>query len=310
MLQISRQAVWKFDRTKSIKRLNKHVLHGLVCAIRIDHPRMGCRKLHHMIKPEGLGRDQFENWALAHGYRVTSPKNLKRTTYSQKKLHYPNIIKGLEIQQINHVWQTDITYIYINGRFYYLTFMIDVYSQLIVAYNASKNLFAQANINCLKMALKNRQIPKCNKLIHHSDKGSQYIANDYIKLLSEHNIQISMCGAGWENPYAERINGIIKNEYLLPKKIKSFEQLRKELKKSVYLYNEVRPNGALRKKTPQEFENYIVTLDTPNKPTVKLYTEANSNLEGASSPNQIYPELPPVHITRSIRNTKKNVNLI
>lgn len=310
MLQISRQAVWKFENAQSTNQLKKHALHGLVGAIRTDHPRMGCRKLHYIIKPEGIGRDRFEKWALAHGYRVTFPRNLKRTTYSQKELHYPNLIKGLVIQDINRVWQTDITYIYINGRFYYLTFIIDVYSQLIVGYKASKNLFSHANIDCLEMALKNRGISKYDQLIHHSDKGSQYIATAYRKLLHDHNIKISMCDAGWENAYAERINGIIKNEYLLPKQIKSFKQLKKELKKSVQLYNGIRPNGALNKKTPKEFEDNILTLATPNKPTVTLYTEGNSNLEGASSPNQIYPELPPVHITRSIRNTEKHVNLI
>jgi putative transposase len=309
MLDISRQAVWKFDKAKKVKHLKLTALHGLVRAIRWDHPRIGCRKLHTMLKPEGIGRDKFENWALTSGYRVSYPRNLKRTTYSQKVLHYPNRIKGLELQSINHVWQTDITYIYVNGRFYYLTFIIDIYSQRIVGYKASKNLFAKANIDCLKMALRLRGISKYSKLIHHSDKGSQYIATKYLDLLKHHNIQISMCDMAWENAYAERINGVIKNEYLIPKKLKSFSHLKGELRKAVKLYNQERPHGTL-KSTPIEFEKYIITSDTPNKPTVKLYTEANSNLEGASSPNQIYPELPPVHITRSIRNTEKKVNLI
>jgi putative transposase len=304
MLDISRQAVWKFERYKSIKHLKYNALHLLIRSIRTDHPRIGCRKVHGMLKPEGIGRDRFENWAKEHGYRVSYPRNFKRTTYSQKLLHYPDLIKGLEIQDINHVWQSDITYIYVNGRYYYLTFIIDVYSQRIVGYKASKNLFAKANIDCLKMALKKRGIAKYDKLIHHSDKGSQYIANDYRKLLKDHNIRISMCTMAWENAYAERINGVIKNEYLLPKKLKSFKQLKMALKKAVMLYNDVRPIGTLKKRSPQEFENYILTLDTPNKPKVKLYTEANSNLDGASSPNQIHPELPPAHIARSIRNTQ------
>ena len=310
MLDISRQAVWKFDKAKKLKHLKLTALHGLVRSIRCDHPRIGCRKLHTMLKPEGIGRDKFENWALTSGYRVSYPRNFKRTTYSQKVLHYPNRIKGLELQSINHVWQTDITYIYVNGRFYYLTFIIDIYSQRIVGYKASKNLFAKANIDCLKMALRLRGISKYSKLIHHSDKGSQYIATKYLDLLKHHNIQISMCDMGWENAYAERINGVIKNEYLIPRKLKSFSHLKHELRKAVKLYNQERPHATLNKRTPIEFEKYIITLDTPNKPTVKLYTEANSNLEGASSPNQIYPELPPVHITRGIRNTEKKVNLI
>ena len=141
-----------------------------------------------MLKPEGIGRDKFENWALTLVI-VLVIQEILNVLPTHKGFYITQIALGLELQSINHVWQTDITYIYVNGRFYYLTFIIDIYSQRIVGYKASKNLFAKANIDCLKMALRLRGISKYSKLIHHSDKGSQYIATKYLDLLKHHNIQ-------------------------------------------------------------------------------------------------------------------------
>lgn len=311
MLDITRQGVWKKHKHDDKRDLLMNTLRILMLEIRKDHPVISSRKMYLMLKPTGIGRDAFESWALDNGFRVKYPPNYIKTTYAQKQFYFPDLIQGLELNDINQVWQTDITYIQVGERFYYLTFIIDVYSQRIVGYKASENLFAEANIKALQMALRLRQTRRYSSLIHHSDRGSQYIDKQYQALLNKYNIRISMCLAGWQNAWAERLNGIIKNEYLIPKNPKSFTALENELKKSVKLYNEKRPNGALKKKlSPVEFEKYILSLDTPNKPKVKLYTEVNHKIESGIEPLPILPQKTSGSALPDVIKKEKNVNLI
>ena len=242
--------------------------------IRTEHSQIGCRKMYEIIKPPTMGRDKCEKILLDNGFKVRYQPNYKRTTYSQYKERYPNLIEGMELTDINQVWQTDITYFFANGRHYYLTFIIDVYSRRIVGYHAADHLRAEANIEALKMAISNRKKQDIKGLIHHSDRGSQYIDKEYLKILNDNNIKISMCEYAYQNAYTERANGIIKNEYLKHRTILSYDQLVNQLSKVINLYNEKRPHGRLHNKlTPVNFEKYILTLDTQQRPKVKIYTE-------------------------------------
>jgi len=209
------------------------------------------------------------------GYGVSKKKNYKRTTYSVQS-KYKNLIKGKKINSSNKIWQSDITYYQVENRFYYLVFIIDVYNKKIVGYNASKTLRADSNIKALKMAIKSVG-GKTDGLIHHSDRGAQYIEKNYIKLLTFSNIKISMADKAQDNAYAERINGIIKNEYLEGKTINSFEELEKNLRKSVNHYNIHRLHKGLPLKwlTPFEFEEKMVKTQMKNRPILTIFDENN-----------------------------------
>ena len=146
------------------------------------------------------------------GYRVQTKKNYQRTTVPVHS-KYKNLIQGMMVQDRNIVWQTDITYFLIGDQYYYLVFIIDVYTKVILGYQASDHLRAEANLAALRMAINNSN-GSLDWLIHHSDKGGQYIDKNYISLLERYGISISMGASARDNAYAERINGTIKNEYL------------------------------------------------------------------------------------------------
>ena len=230
--------------------------------------------MYYMIAQEYLGKNNFETLMLNNGYRVKYPPNFIKTTYSVKCYQYKNLIKGIELTGVNQVWQSDITYFWAYGKFYYLVFIIDVYSRRILGYKASTTLEATANIEAVNMAFKLTKGKRTKELIHHSDRGSQYASNVYTSLLISNECKISMCNAAYENAYAERVNGIIKNEYLNNWGINSFNELEKALNRAVHAYNYGRPHSSLiNNLTPIEFENYVLTLCAEKRPKVKLYTE-------------------------------------
>jgi transposase InsO family protein len=142
----------------------------------------------------------------------------------------------MRVDNAYQIWQSDITYFEVNGRFYYLSFIIDVYSKVIKGYSVSNSLKAESNIKALKMALKNSP-DSLKGLIHHSDRGSQFVDKGYQKILSDNGILISMGIQAQDNAYAERINGTIKNEYLKYRTINSFEGLKKHTRQDVNHYN-------------------------------------------------------------------------
>jgi transposase InsO family protein len=245
-----------------------------VDAIREVHPKMGIRKIYKILAPEEIGRDKFEMLLLNNGYRVNYPRNYIRTTYSVKCYQYTNLIKGIELTGTNQVWQSDITYFLVGSKFYYLVFIIDVYSRRIIGYKASNTLETKANIEALQMAFDLRGQQSYPKLIHHSDRGSQYASHAYTSLLRYNQCSISMCDFAFENAYAERVNGIIKNEYLKSWHFNNLEELKGGLKRAVYAYNYGRPHDNLYNKFPPvSFENYALPLSAEKRPKVKLYTE-------------------------------------
>lgn len=241
-------------------------------ALREDHPEMGCRKMALILKQPGWGRDKTEGLLMSSGFRVIYPPNFTKTTNSIGFSRFNNLIEGKELKGINQVIQTDITYLWVKDRFYYLVFIIDVYSRRITGYNASCGMEAEANLQALNMMIQLRGKENIKGLIHHSDRGSQYNCKKYLCILKEHGIKVSMCIEAWENAYAERINRTIKHEYLRNRDINSLTSLRKELDKAVWLYNDKRPHWSLlQQMAPSKFEDYVDNLQKGKRPKVMIY---------------------------------------
>lgn len=257
---------------------------GLMYQIRDMHPGMGLRKMYDQFKPEGIGRDAFIVLGLEEGFRLSFRANHVRTTYSYKGHRYPNLLIGKRFTDVNQIWSSDITYFPLEGRHYYITFIMDVYSRRIVGYSLANNMRAENNVAALKMALNLRGIQDYeNKLIHHSDKGSQYISTNYTNLLEDFGIQISMCQQVLENAHIERVNGTIKNEYLHRWDIKNLKDLKNGLQKAVNNYNE-RSHNSLGGKTPNQFETFIKDIPNEKRKVLQIFTYEK---ESKNNPNQI-----------------------
>lgn len=260
--------------------------------IRQEHPGCGVEKMYYTLLPKSLGRDKFCEIFIELGYRIKNTKNYKRTTVAGK-LYYPNFIEGMSVHRPLQVLQSDITYYDLGGRFYYIIFIIDVYTKLILAHQVSDNMRAHENVKMIKKMLDKNQFVS-NQTIHHSDRGSQYSSKEYTRLLKKSGIKISMGLVATDNAYAERVNGIIKNEYLKRKKIKSFKELKVETKKAVSHYNRKRKHRAFKMKfTPLEFRNSLVNLETQKRPKVIIYAEGNSKFKQTSSLLEFNPKEDP-----------------
>jgi transposase InsO family protein len=298
---VSKQAVHKWSRRQQHTQLLLEELVIQVDELRAVHPGCGLEKMYDTLKPSWLGRDKFIEVFMELGYRVRKRPNYVRTTISSH-IRFPNLIEGLLVHDKNRVWQTDITYFRVNDEHFYITFIIDIYTKVIRAYEVSDHMRAEANIAALQRAL--RSAGRIDGLIHHSDRGSQYVDHRYRKILSDRGIHISMGSIAQENAYAERINGTIKNEYLYPKHISSLSQLKKELKIAVDHYNNHRIHRHLPTKlSPRKFENQLVDLSTQNRPKVIVYTEGNCKIRAASSRPDFNPETEPqVHVCPMVTN--------
>lgn len=292
---VSKQAVHQHNNNQHDWESNLAELIVQVDEIRAVHPGCGLEKLYNTLKPSWLGRDKFISIFMALGYRIRKQANYRRTTIPCW-IRYPNLIEGLLVWDKNRVWQTDITYFEVAGKFYYIVFIIDIYTKVIRGYQVSDHMRAEANIQALQMALK--KLPDIPGLIHHSDRGSQFTDRSYRELLSKRNIYISMGLIATDNAYAERINGTIKNEYLVYKRIRSFADLKRELRIAVEHYNEKRIHKYLpRKQSPLKFEKELLHLSTQSRPKVIVYTEGNAKIRAASSRPDFNPETgPQVHV--------------
>ena len=268
---ISKQAIAQNEVRQNCFDVQLIQLMNEVEELRRDHPGCGLEKMYFSLNPSFLGRDKFIELFTSLGFRLAKKLNYKRTTYSSPS-NYPNLIKGMEVKAPSIIWQTDITYFEVGDRFYYGVFIIDVYTKIIVGYQVSDNMRATANIKALKAAIKDYTAPK----IHHSDRGSQYTCNDYIELLKEHKCKISMAQSAQDNAYAERINNTIKNEYLIYWKQTTFEQLKIQVDKAVYQYNNNRIHNNLRRETPIGFYNNWMSNKRNRNTTMTIYNNDNN----------------------------------
>lgn len=258
---------------------------GLIFEIRAEHPNMGLRSIHEMAKPEGIGRDVFIQIGVNAGLVIEPVKTAPRTTFAHPSARFHNLLKGVMFTDVNQVWSSDITYFKIGDKWYYIVFIMDIYSRKIIGYSASDNMRASNNVNALKMAFKTRSVKHFHsKLIHHSDRGSQYISDDYLDLLTTYGVQVSMCSNVLENAHIERVNGTIKNYYLKHMEINNLSDLEKKLNRAVNAYNN-RPHQSLNKKSPNEFEQLIINIPIENREGLEIFCY-NQNNE-TKNPNQL-----------------------
>jgi transposase InsO family protein len=258
-----------------------------VRVIRQRHPRIGVRKLQEMITPFmqersiKMGRDAMFDLLSAHGLLVRTRRRSVRTTQSHHWLKkHPNLIVDLVPSRPNELWVSDITHWKLTETAVFLSLITDAFSRKIVGYNLSETLHADQTTKALKMALsdwKNRS----NHLIHHSDRGVQYCSSLYVNCLKKNHIDISMtqCGDPLENALAERVNGIIKEEYLLNYDCNNIKEARLLLTKAIMLYNTERPHSSIGNLTPEVVHNQFDNIDSEKiKRKWKNYYEKKSYL--------------------------------
>lgn len=255
----TRQAYYRHLNYKYVEMATEEIVLSLVYEYRNVMGRIGCRKLQHLINsrlPEDMkvGRDALytllERNSLLHKRRRKSV----RTTWSNHWMHkYPNLITGVIPTASNQIWVSDITYIEtVNDGFMYLHLVTDLYSRKVMGWCLSPTLHAEHTLKALEMAIRNSG---CNLtgLIHHSDRGCQYCSERYVSLLKSSGILISMTQSGdpLENAVAERVNGIIKNEWLMHENIMDGNIALKRISEIINIYNNIRPHASLNYLTPE-----------------------------------------------------------
>jgi len=226
---------------------------------------MGTRKLYELLEPFMLehsikmGRDGLFDLLADNQMLVKKRKRRIQTTYSSHWLRkYPNLIKDFIPKGIEQLWVSDITYWKINtGEHLYISLITDAYSHKIVGHNVASTMEAVESINALQMALSSLGDARPLQLTHHSDRGIQYCSGKYVKLLQDYGIQISMTENGdpLENAIAERVNGILKEEYLDHYEINNLNDAKKQLQKTIHLYNSERPHLSISNITPNKVHN-------------------------------------------------------
>ncbi|MDQ9818935.1 IS3 family transposase [Acinetobacter bereziniae] len=265
-LDITRQAYYKQCQQSNLRyRYEQNVLKQ-VRQERMFQPRIGTRKLHYLLNTRigiTIGRDRLFDLLRDHRLLVQPKRAYHKTTNSHHRFHkHPNLVK-FGIGQViplkpEQLWVADITYLPIETGEAYLSLITDAWSRKIVGYHVDDNLGAEAVSQAYIKALKERKAPQYS-LIHHSDRGIQYCSKKYQELHQKYNIRCSMTDGYdcYQNALAERVNGILKNEYLLHKP-RNLEEARRMVAESIEIYNVRRPHMSLKYKTPDEMHQAFV----------------------------------------------------
>jgi transposase InsO family protein len=256
---MSRQNFYKSRRARQCQKVDEQLIKTLVKAERGIQPRLGGLKLYRLLGPRlkaegvGLGRDRFLGVLDRQGLLLEPLPKAPRTTTSRHSLPvFTNLIKGLELTSPNQAWAVDITYIRTFEDFGYLSLITDMFSRKIAGYHLGSTLEAKDTIHALAMAL--RHLPIGMHPTHHSDRGSQFCSHEYVKELKARNLPISMTEENHcaENALAERVNGILKQEYFLKHEFRTLEQARQAVEEAIHLYNTRRPHRSLQFRTPDQ----------------------------------------------------------
>jgi putative transposase len=257
-------AQWRGDD----QALKDELIIQMVIEIRTSLPRIGTRKLLHLLTPRlaehhlAVGRDYLFDLLDTHKLLVRSRKRKAVTTDSRHWMHkYSDLTTELSVVRPEQLWVSDITYIRLTHGFAYLSLITDAYSRKIMGYQLSKTLAAEGCVAALQRALAARSYP-AHSLIHHSDRGAQYCSKEYVELLAGSNIAISMTQNGdpYENALAERVNGIIKEEFNLYSSAVGFEQTSVLVEGSIEAYNQLRPHASCDYLTPHQAHQHSGVL--------------------------------------------------
>ena len=260
---LKRDAYYKFHKRYLAKKKVEQIVVELVRKSRRTLPREGTRKLmkslHNDFQKQHLkiGRDRLFRILRENELLVRRKRYSSRTTNSYHRFYkYNNIIKNLKINRPNQVWASDITYIRTIDGFCYLALITDMYSRKIVGYDLSDSLELNGCVRALNKAI--YQAKTTNGLIHHSDRGIQYCSNVYTQILKRKKMEISMTEENhcYENAMAERVNGILKDEFYLDQTFTSVAHAKKATKNAIKLYNNKRLHLSLDYKTPNYVHQY------------------------------------------------------
>ena len=256
---MSRQNFYRRRRRRQRQEVEAELVVALVRAERQIQPRLGGRKVHHLVRSAlgeagvALGRDRFFRVLRGAGLLVArKPAAFPSTTDSAHYLPvFKNLIKDVVVSRPNEVWVADLTYLRTWAGFVYLSLVTDKYSRKIVGYHCGETLAAVGCVAALELGLAG--LPAGRQPIHHSDRGSQYCCHEYVERLAAGGLAVSMterqhCA---ENALAERVNGILKSEYGLDQEFKSKEEARLAVDQAINLYNTRRPHTALQFRTPE-----------------------------------------------------------
>jgi len=256
----TRHAYYDHQWRRNDHALRDEIVIQLVIEIRLALPRIGTRKLQYMLTPRlrdhaiFIGRDRLFDLLSKNRLLIRTRRRTAITTNSRHWMRkYSNLIRNLDVQCPEQLWVSDITYIRLTNEFAYLSLITDAYSRKIIGFCLRNDLSAEGCMSALRMALANRQYLH-QPLIHHSDRGSQYCCKEYVELLTDHKIAISMTENGdpYENALAERVNGIIKSEFKLYTSSSGLEETEKLVASSINNYNNIRPHASCDYLTPDQ----------------------------------------------------------
>ena len=263
----SRQAWYDSQKRHSRYQMQEVFVLKQAKVLRQEHKRMGGEKLLLLLRPTleehdiKCGRDKFLNLLSEHGLLVRRRRSKPRTTDSNHFYRkYTNLIKDIELSSSGRLWVSDITYIRTLKGFVYLSLITDAYSKKIVGWCLWPSLSSEGALNALKMAISAEGIK--TGLIHHSDRGIQYCCNDYVNYLKGSSINISMTENGdpYENAIAERVNGILKDEYDLSETFSDSQTALEAVKTAIYKYNNKRPHRSLDMMFPVDAHRHTGVL--------------------------------------------------
>lgn len=255
MFGVERQVYYRSIKRREISVLKAEQVVAMILEIRKSMPMIGGKKLYYILKKElqtlDIGRDKFFDIMRANHLFIVPKRHYHVTTNSIHRFKkHSNLILNIDIKRPNQVWVSDITYIGNRENPRYLSLVTDAYSKRIMGHYVADNLNTESSVEALKQAIKardNMNLP----LIHHSDRGLQYCSEMYQAILIKNNILCSMTQNSdpYENAVAERINGILKQEFKIDQYDLKLDHIRMLVAESIQTYNQIRPH----------FSNYLLT---------------------------------------------------
>jgi len=255
---VDRQVYYRSLKRSAVRISKAQQVVALVKEKRMIQPKIGGKKLYFMLKEPlkllNIGRDKFFDILRANHLLIVPKRSYHLTTNSHHRFRkHKNLILDYQITKPNQVWVADITYIGNRANPSYLSLITDAYSKKIVGHHVADNLNTESSLIALKKALKNKKV-SLKSLIHHSDRGLQYCSNEYQKILQKNNIACSMTQNSdpYENAVAERINGILKQEFDIDKYNMETKWRRNLVDESIDIYNEIRPHFSNHYLTPNQ----------------------------------------------------------
>jgi len=270
----TRQVYYRGVKAEKTKQQRAESVLALVREKRMIMPRLGTKKLYHLLQAElktlGVGRDKLFAILKANHMLIQRRRSYHITTNSHHRFRkHKNFIEELEITRPEQVWVADITYVGTRKNPMYLSLVTDAYSKKIMGYDVSNTLETSGALAALKQALKSRKYPE-EELIHHSDRGLQYCSHIYQKTLRKSNVTCSMTETydPYANAIAERVNGILKQEFIEIVKVDTLRLMNKLVSQSVNIYNMQRPHLSCKMMTPEN-------MHKQNKIKRKVYKKEN-----------------------------------